>query len=122
MADTGNHKLQIRMEDEPKARFVTTAYNQGTTAADLVRQMIAWWMRTPGATLPPRPESIQDLCDPQETLAALNDLVCEHWADQVHGVARGACNACLESALVGLGWTPPGTGTPPPNKLGTATK
>lgn len=105
--DTGNHKLHIRMADEPKAQFVTTAYNTGTTAAELVRQMIAWWMRTPGAALPPRPEPTADLCDPQETLAVLDNLRCDHGAHTCTAVAKTACNACLASALVELGWTPP---------------
>jgi hypothetical protein len=55
MPTNGNSKFTIRMEDEPKAQFTAAAYNAGTTAAELVRQMIAWWMRTPGAELPARP-------------------------------------------------------------------
>lgn len=55
MTTKGNYKLQVRMEDEPKARFVAAAYNEGTTAAELVRRMIAWWMGEPGAELPERP-------------------------------------------------------------------
>lgn len=56
MPTHGNHKLAIRMEEEPKAKFVAAAYNEGTTAADLVRQFISWWLGEPGAELPPRPD------------------------------------------------------------------
>lgn len=56
MPTHGNHKLHIRMDEEPKAKFVAAAYNQGTTATDVVKQMIAWWMREPGVELPERPK------------------------------------------------------------------
>lgn len=95
MADTGNHKLQIRMEDEPKARFVTTAYNQGTTAAEVVRQMIAWWMRTPGATLPPRPGDTTEQVDPN------ND---QDWNEAVDWLlnSRHTADPDIQSAFWGL--------------------
>jgi hypothetical protein len=55
MPTNGKAKFTIRMSDQERAEITAAAYNTGTNAAELVRQMIAWWMRTPGAELPPRP-------------------------------------------------------------------
>lgn len=104
MPTNGNNKFTIRMKDEPKARFTAAAYNAGTTAAALVRSWITRWMLEQDAT---RPEAAEDPAENAAGLHALNSFTCEHLADQVHGVARGACNWCLASALVELGWTPP---------------
>jgi len=57
MPTHGSHKLHIRMDDEAKARFVAAAHNEGTTATDLVKQFVSWWMGEPGAELPERPSA-----------------------------------------------------------------
>lgn len=57
MPTLGNPKLTIRMPPEHRGAFITAAYNNGTTASELVTQFIAWWMNTPGAELPQRPET-----------------------------------------------------------------
>lgn len=44
----------IRMDPAEWDEFGSDAAFMGTDRSALVRQLVAWWMRKPGAKLPPR--------------------------------------------------------------------
>ncbi|TCO57152.1 hypothetical protein EV192_106629 [Actinocrispum wychmicini] len=52
----GNRPLEVRMPLEFKARLQATTHNAGTDPSKITKQLLAWWLREPGAELPPRPE------------------------------------------------------------------
>lgn len=56
MPTQGNPKLTVRMDPELRMRFVADAYNEGTTASELVVQFVRWRLGEPGAELPQRRE------------------------------------------------------------------
>lgn len=45
----------IRVPDELWESAMATAAEHGTSAGELCRAFLAWWLREPGAKLPPRP-------------------------------------------------------------------
>lgn len=46
---------RFRMDEAEWDEFGSDAEFMGTDRSDLIRQLIRWWMRKPGAKLPPRP-------------------------------------------------------------------
>lgn len=49
-------KRGIRIPDETWQSAVEQARKEGTSAGELCREFLDWWMRKPGAKLPKRPE------------------------------------------------------------------
>lgn len=47
---------QVRIGDELWLDFDAPARSMGTERAAVVRELIAWYLREPGAKLPPRPD------------------------------------------------------------------
>lgn len=45
----------IRVPDEMWEAAKARAAEQGTSAGELCREFLAWWLREPGAKLPARP-------------------------------------------------------------------
>lgn len=48
-------KRGIRIPDETWLPAVEQAHDQGTSAGELCREFLEWWLRKPGAKLPRRP-------------------------------------------------------------------
>jgi hypothetical protein len=45
----------IRIPDVDWADLEQLAASRGTERGELIRSVMAWWMRRPGARMPPRP-------------------------------------------------------------------
>ena len=48
-------KCGIRIPDDTWLPAVKTAHDQGTSAGELCREFLDWYLRKPGAKLPARP-------------------------------------------------------------------
>ena len=46
---------RFRMDETEWEEFGSDATFMGTDRSELTRQLVRWWMRKPGAKLPPRP-------------------------------------------------------------------
>ena len=55
----GTARQTIRVEEALWNRFGVVATNQGTDRSALLREFIAWYLRTPGAKLPKRPDTAE---------------------------------------------------------------
>lgn len=52
----GNRPLEVRMPPDFKARLQAAAHNVGSDPSKITKELLAWWLREPGAELPERPE------------------------------------------------------------------
>jgi len=52
MATNGKHKLNARVHDWEREEITAAANSTGTTTADLVRDLLAYWAGVPGAQMP----------------------------------------------------------------------
>lgn len=50
----GRPKFTVRLQEHERDEITAAAASVGTTAVDLVRDLLAQWMGTPGATPPPQ--------------------------------------------------------------------
>ena len=51
----GNDARRFRMDLGEWEEFGSDAAFMGTDRSELLRELIRWWMRKPGAKMPPRP-------------------------------------------------------------------
>lgn len=51
----GTPKIGVRLSPDIWTRLGQAADAAGLTRAEVIRRLILWWLRQPGATVPPRP-------------------------------------------------------------------
>lgn len=47
----------VRIPDEDWADIMSRAKDADTSAGELIKEFVAWWLRRPGAKLPKRPST-----------------------------------------------------------------
>lgn len=56
-----NKPLNVRLDTpERKYELMAQAHNHSTTGAEVIKQMVAYWLDVPGAKIPPGPWSAQE--------------------------------------------------------------